>query len=332
MPIVEEFLVNLAAGFTQVLFQHLASRVLGDPQVRALRDAYQAGFERMLRTAGSGLSQAELGQVGAAVEQVLGDLGVSQALLDIALIGASPNARQLEQRWIAVGGPQLVQNIRYDFGWGLLAFQQGLTTALLSEAGRAESPLANRVIVNRLDAIQSQIAQIAAFMQPAPKPATPATPPSPLVTTPLPAPPGFYSCFISYSSRDQDFADRLYADLTAAGVTCWYAPEDMVIGGKVRQAIDNAIRAADKLLLVLSANSVASAWVEAEAEAAFDMESTDNLRMFPIRLDDTVLDTDTAWVNHIRRTRHIGDFRQWQDDKGYPKSLARLLRDLQVTE
>ena len=64
MVIIEDFLVNLAAGFTQTLLQGLAKRAMGDPQKRALRDAYQAGFEHMLRTAGSGLSQAELGQVG----------------------------------------------------------------------------------------------------------------------------------------------------------------------------------------------------------------------------------------------------------------------------
>lgn len=34
----------------------------------------------------------------------------------------------------------------------------------------------------------------------------------------------FYSCFISYSSKDQDFADRLYADLQSRGVRCWFAP------------------------------------------------------------------------------------------------------------
>ena len=30
----------------------------------------------------------------------------------------------------------------------------------------------------------------------------------------------FYSCFISYSSKDKDFAERLYADLQAKGVRC----------------------------------------------------------------------------------------------------------------
>ena len=42
----------------------------------------------------------------------------------------------------------------------------------------------------------------------------------------------FYSCFISYSSKDQEFADRLHADLQNKGVRCWFAPHDMPIGAK----------------------------------------------------------------------------------------------------
>ena len=36
----------------------------------------------------------------------------------------------------------------------------------------------------------------------------------------------FYSCFISYSSKDQEFAERLHADLQSKNVRCWFAPED----------------------------------------------------------------------------------------------------------
>lgn len=36
----------------------------------------------------------------------------------------------------------------------------------------------------------------------------------------------YYSCFISYSSKDQDFAEQLYADLQSKGVRCWFAPHD----------------------------------------------------------------------------------------------------------
>src|SRR6185436_14620160 len=52
----------------------------------------------------------------------------------------------------------------------------------------------------------------------------------------------FYSCFISYSTKDQAFADRLHADLQAKGVRCWLAPHDLPIGAKILDAIDEAIR------------------------------------------------------------------------------------------
>jgi hypothetical protein len=39
-----------------------------------------------------------------------------------------------------------------------------------------------------------------------------------------------YSCFISHSSKDKDFAERLHADLQNKGVRCWLAPHDMPIG------------------------------------------------------------------------------------------------------
>jgi len=53
--------------------------------------------------------------------------------------------------------------------------------------------------------------------------------------------------FISYSSKDDDFAQRLHADLQHQGVRCWFAPEDLQIGDKFRIRIDESIRVYDKL-------------------------------------------------------------------------------------
>jgi hypothetical protein len=47
----------------------------------------------------------------------------------------------------------------------------------------------------------------------------------------------YYSCFISYSTKDQDFADRIYTDLQQNGVRCWFAPHDLPIGGKILDEI-----------------------------------------------------------------------------------------------
>ena len=47
----------------------------------------------------------------------------------------------------------------------------------------------------------------------------------------------FYSCFISYSTHDQEFAERLHADLQAKGVRCWFAPHDIKAGGRSKSRL-----------------------------------------------------------------------------------------------
>lgn len=141
----------------------------------------------------------------------------------------------------------------------------------------------------------------------------------------------FYSCFISYSTKDQGFADRLHSDLQAKGVRCWFAPEDLKIGDNFRSRIDESIRGHDKLLLVLSQDSISSPWVEKEVETAFERERRENrIVLFPIRLDDAVIETNEAWAADIRRTRHMGDFTKWEDRVSYAKAFERLLRDLKA--
>lgn len=141
----------------------------------------------------------------------------------------------------------------------------------------------------------------------------------------------YYTCFISYSSRDQDFAERLYADLQAKGVRCWFAPQHMRIGDKLRPRIEESIRLYDKLLLVLSEHSIKSNWVAYEVERALNKEpeGIPNV-LFPIRLDDTVMQSKAGWADDIRRTRHIGDFTCWKDHDAYQKAYTRLLRDLKA--
>lgn len=139
----------------------------------------------------------------------------------------------------------------------------------------------------------------------------------------------YYSCFISYSSKNQDCAERLHTDLQRKHVRCWFAPEDLKTGDKFRERIEESIRIYDKLLLILSEHSVASPWVEREVHAALEREDQQNrIILFPIRLDDAVMDSTKQWAAEIRRSRHITDFRQWKDHDAYQKVFGRLLRDL----
>jgi len=134
----------------------------------------------------------------------------------------------------------------------------------------------------------------------------------------------FYSCFISYSNKDHGIAQQLHNDLQNNGVRCWFAPEDMKIGDRIRPTIDHQIRMREKLLVILSENSVYSEWVGDEVEAAIEQEKESGEPvLFPIRLDDAVLNARDDWAAMIKRRRHIGDF-----STNYDKAFGRLLRDL----
>jgi hypothetical protein len=149
----------------------------------------------------------------------------------------------------------------------------------------------------------------------------------------------FYSCFISYATADQDFAERLYAGLQEKGVRCWFAPHDIQGGRKIYEQIDEAIGAYDKLLLVLSVASMESEWVRTEVAEARRRQMREGRRMlFPIRLvrferlrEWKAFDADTG-KDSAREVREyfIPDFTCWKDRDGYRAALQRLLHDLEA--
>lgn len=141
----------------------------------------------------------------------------------------------------------------------------------------------------------------------------------------------FYSCFISYSSKDHDFVQRLYDDLQSKGIRCWFAPEDLKIGEEFGSRIDESIKLYDKLMVILSQHSIDSSWVEYEVKKALKKEQEQGkLALFPIKLDETVMEAPEAWAADIRKKRHIGDFTKWKEHDAYQKAFARLLRDLKT--
>jgi hypothetical protein len=100
----------------------------------------------------------------------------------------------------------------------------------------------------------------------------------------------------------------------------------MKIGDEFRSRIDTSIHLHDRLLLILSEHSIKSRWVQKEVETAFEKEEKEHwLVLFPIRLDEAVIQIDVGWAADIRRQRHIGDFTQWKERDAYPTAFARLL-------
>jgi len=150
----------------------------------------------------------------------------------------------------------------------------------------------------------------------------------------------FYSCFISYATADQEFAERIHADLQANGVRCWFAPHHIQGGQKLHQQIDEAVRVYDRLLLIVSEQSMKSRWVETEISKARKRELRERRRMlFPLRLvefdtlrDWECFDADTG-KDSAREIREyfIPDFSKWKNHDEYRKAFDRLLHDLKTT-
>ena len=151
--------------------------------------------------------------------------------------------------------------------------------------------------------------------------------------------PHFHSCFISYSTKDQALAERLYVDLTTAGVRCWYALHSVKGGRKLYEQIDAAIGDHDRLLLILSADSMSSQWVQTEIISARVREVKECRQiLFPIRV--VSFDAIRRWqcfdadsgrdaAREIREY-YIPDFTRWTDRIIYQQALANLLADLRT--
>lgn len=83
--------------------------------------------------------------------------------------------------------------------------------------------------------------------------------------------------------------------------------------------------------MLLSEYALTSDWVEDEVEAALEKEQHQQLEvLFPVRLDESVMQTTQAWAAKLRRTRHIGDFTNWTNSQAYRQAFERLLRDLKM--
>lgn len=151
----------------------------------------------------------------------------------------------------------------------------------------------------------------------------------------------FYSCFISYSTKDTEFAERLHSRMLQSKLRVWYAPEDMKGGEKMNEQIDLAIHLNDRLLIVLSENSMQSNWVLNEIRRARKVEKKENRRkLFPIRLVEydklekwefLKPDADVETIEEIR-SYYIPDFSNWKNHDSFEMAFNRLYNDLKAVE
>lgn len=151
----------------------------------------------------------------------------------------------------------------------------------------------------------------------------------------------FSSCFISYSSTDEDFAQKLASRLRREGVAVWFASEDILPGRKIYDQVKKAIASFDRLLVVLSPNSMRSQWVKTELASALAREKREGRQvLFPIAIAKLeaikqweCFDADSGLdIAREIRAYHIPDFSDWTSAAVFEKQVRKVLLSLSAAE
>ena len=80
--------------------------------------------------------------------------------------------------------------------------------------------------------------------------------------------------FISYSTKNQDYAEAVRRLVKEENISAWMAPYDIPAGSKYAHVINSAIKKCSCVLLLLSEQSQQSEWVEKEIERAINYRKT----------------------------------------------------------
>jgi hypothetical protein len=145
-------------------------------------------------------------------------------------------------------------------------------------------------------------------------------------------------CFLSHSWKDSRFVDTLRDRLIAEGVNAWLDRHDMV-AGTIQDQLWRAIQVHHVVILVLSADSVKSDWVENELDMARQKERDEGRAVLcPIALDDAwkaKVDAKGSPGNSFRglwRTltgKLIVDFSGWET-RAFDGAFQKLVRGLKT--
>lgn len=125
--------------------------------------------------------------------------------------------------------------------------------------------------------------------------------------------------FLSHSSRDNSFCERLSYDLLDYEIQVWYDEWEIKVGDSLRAKISAGIEENDFLAVVLSEASVQSDWVQLELNAALAKELRERrVVVLPILIQECKIPT-------FLEDKKYADFRE-----DYAKGLDELLAVLAV--
>lgn len=149
----------------------------------------------------------------------------------------------------------------------------------------------------------------------------------------------FYSCFISYSHGDEEFARWLFDALQRRGVRCWLDKHQLLPGDDIFERVDQGIRVWDKVLLCCSKDSLTSWWVDNEINTAFEKEQQLTrqrgekiLALIPLDRDGFMFSGEWKSGKAAQiKSRLVADFTTWETDhRKFGEEFERLVRALRA--
>jgi hypothetical protein len=109
-----------------------------------------------------------------------------------------------------------------------------------------------------------------------------------------------YDVFISYSSRDREFAEYLLKNLTSSGLRCFVASEDIGPGTPWIVALESALTQSRNILVVLSPGYLASDLTARELDLAFRLRGDrSEVRLIPLLLRETEIPAHLLSLQYI---------------------------------
>lgn len=122
--------------------------------------------------------------------------------------------------------------------------------------------------------------------------------------------------FISYSSKDRAYAERLVSALVLNAVQVWYDQRDLKVGQQIHDKIQESLLQVDFLGVLLTRNSLASTWVKEELTLAKQRELEErNVVILPLLFEQVSLPL------HLR-SRKYADFSDF--DSGFRELMLTL--------
>lgn len=138
--------------------------------------------------------------------------------------------------------------------------------------------------------------------------------------------------FISHSSANKAFVNKLKKDLNENGIETWLDADEMTPGDDLMEKLQNGLEDATHYIVVLSPEAVESEWVEFELESALlNTQDSAIQKIIPIKYRECTIPDNLYGYLHIDLSDQTVYYRHDTLEffgKKYPSELDRLIKSI----